>query len=155
MTHLVWPDEAATLAFAVRLWRAISADAAGGVIFLSGNLGSGKTTLARGLLRAAGVSCAVKSPTYTLVEEYDIAELRLAHFDLYRLGSARELEEFGLRDYLDRGTLCLIEWPERGECALPMPDLRIDLQPVNPGRSVDLRAATIRGQNWLKTLGCA
>lgn len=143
------PDEAATLEFGAALWRAVYG---GGLIFLSGDLGAGKTTLARGLLRAAGVTGAVKSPTYTLVEEYRLEGRMLYHFDLYRLGGAEELEWMGIRDYLEREALCLIEWPERGAGVLPHADLHLHLEPVAEGRQVEISAATERGQAMLTRL---
>lgn len=143
------PDEAATLEFGAALWRAV---AGGGLIFLSGNLGAGKTTLARGLLRAAGVSGAVKSPTYTLVEEYRLQGRMLYHFDLYRLASAEELEWMGIRDYLESDALCLIEWPERGAGILPEADLHLYLEPQAEGRRIEISAATERGQAMLARL---
>lgn len=143
------PDETATLEFGAALWRAVDG---GGLIFLSGDLGAGKTTLARGLLRAAGVTGAVKSPTYTLVEEYRLPDRMLYHFDLYRLGGAEELEWMGIRDYLERDALCLIEWPERGAGVLPQADLHLHLEPVAEGRQVEIFAATERGQAMLTRL---
>lgn len=144
------PDENATLAFGAELWRAVES---GGLIFLSGDLGAGKTTLARGLLRAAGVTGTIKSPTYTLVEEYRVPDRTLYHFDLYRLGHAEELEWMGIRDYLDGGTLCLIEWPERGTGILPDPDLHLHLESRAEGRQVEISAATARGEAILVRLG--
>jgi tRNA threonylcarbamoyladenosine biosynthesis protein TsaE len=143
-------DENATLELGAALGRAAEG---GGLIFLSGDLGAGKTTLARGLLRAAGVAGAVKSPTYTLVEEYRLADRTLYHFDLYRLGHAEELEWMGIRDYLDGGTLCLIEWPERGAGVLPQADLHVRLEPLEGGRRAEISAATARGQAMLARLG--
>lgn len=105
-----------------------------GVIFLRGELGAGKTTLVRGLLRAAGYTGTVKSPTYTLVEEYWIAKRRVCHFDLYRLHDPAELEWMGFADYLDDSTLCIIEWPEQGGEYLPLPDMSLYLDYSGTGR---------------------
>lgn len=99
----------------------------GGVIYLEGPLGAGKTTLARGLLRALGVRGTIRSPTYTLLEPYEAEGRALVHLDLYRLDGPRELEPLGLRDYPPERTWWLVEWPERGGDRLPPPDLRVVL----------------------------
>ncbi len=104
------------------------------LIFLQGDLGMGKTTLARGLLRSRGHTGTVKSPTYTLVEPYELEGETLYHFDLYRLCDPEELEYMGIRDYLDR-SLVLIEWPEKGAGALPEPELTLTLEKQGSGRS--------------------
>ena len=100
----------------------------GTIIFLQGELGAGKTTLVRGFLRALGVTSAVKSPTYTLVEPYETTVGPVAHIDLYRLNSPQELEYAGLRDQFNGKTICLIEWPERGTGLLPVPDLHVQIE---------------------------
>ena len=100
----------------------------GAVVFLDGDLGAGKTTLARGILRGLGYRGAVTSPTYTLVERYDAGARTVYHFDLYRLEGPAELEATGLRDWLDGEAIILIEWPERGGDALPAPDIRVDIR---------------------------
>ncbi len=135
-------DADATEAFGAEL-AAICRD--GGVIWLEGDLGAGKTTLCRGLLRALGHIGAVKSPTYTLVEPYDLPGLKAWHFDLYRLHDPEELEFMGVRDYFDGRSLCLVEWPQRGIGHLPEADLVVEIQTVGDGRRVRVEARSARG----------
>jgi tRNA threonylcarbamoyladenosine biosynthesis protein TsaE len=110
----------------------------GGVIYLEGPLGAGKTTLARGLLRALGVSGPIRSPTYTLMEPYRAGERTVLHLDLYRLNDPLELQNLGLVDYSPATTLWLVEWPERGGDLLPPWDLRVRLSVVAAGRCAEL-----------------
>ena len=128
-------DEAAMLALGAQI-----ADyfPKGGLISLHGDLGAGKTTLVRGLLRNLGYQGVVKSPTYTLVEPYQIAERAIYHFDLYRLTEPDELEYMGMRDYLQATNLCLIEWPEKAADLLPAADLQIHIQHAHSQRKVEL-----------------
>ncbi|MAL93483.1 MAG: tRNA (adenosine(37)-N6)-threonylcarbamoyltransferase complex ATPase subunit type 1 TsaE [Haliea sp.] len=140
-------DEAATVAAGGGLAAALASRAL--LIFLRGDLGAGKTTLVRGLLRALGHSGAVKSPTYTLVEPYDLSTGPVYHFDLYRLGDPGELEFMGIRDYLDGHALCLVEWPERGEGVLPRPDLVITLRLDGVGRRLETVAISPEGAEVL------
>lgn len=142
-------DEAATLALGAALAEA-SAD--GAVIHLRGDLGMGKTTLARGLLTALGHRGAVKSPTYTLVESYALPGVAVHHFDLYRLRDPEELEFMGIRDYFDAGSLALIEWPQRGAGLLPEPDILVDFQSLNAGRLASVQARGARGTAILHRL---
>ncbi len=97
------------------------------LVFLEGELGAGKTTLVRGVLRAAGYAGAVKSPTFTLVEEYDMLVPKVLHFDLYRLSDPEELEWIGIRDYMAQLSVCFIEWAQLGQGFLPEPDLILKL----------------------------
>lgn len=119
---------------------------AGTVLYLEGDLGAGKTTFCRGFLRAFDYSGAVKSPTYTLVEPYELPKGLIYHFDLYRLGHAEELEYMGIRDYFSQGSLCLIEWPERGAGFLPSPDIRVRISVLGKGRCLELVAHTTLGE---------
>lgn len=142
-------DEQATLAFANECALIFNS---GGLIFLRGTLGAGKTTFSRGLIHALGHQGAVKSPTYTLVETYELDGLTVCHFDLYRLGDAEELEFIGIREYLNQGALCLVEWPENGQGVLPMADLTLNLCDELPGRRVQWQANTKIGQAWVEQL---
>lgn len=142
-------DEAAMVAFGGQLARITQGH---GVIFLEGDLGAGKTTLSRGIIRGLGHAGAVKSPTFTLVEPYEIGEIRAFHFDLYRLVDPEELEYMGIRDYFDDDALCLIEWPDKGAGFLPKPDLTITISPHNAGRSLKVSAQGPRGESWCEAL---
>ncbi|CUB05830.1 tRNA (adenosine(37)-N6)-threonylcarbamoyltransferase complex ATPase subunit type 1 TsaE [Marinomonas fungiae] len=117
----------------------------GGVVYLDGNLGMGKTTLVRGILRGLGYVGPVKSPTYTIVEPYDLDQVEVFHFDLYRISDAEELEFMGVRDYFKDGALCLVEWAEMGEGVLPKPDLVVHLNLVRHGRSISIEPKTSYG----------
>lgn len=110
------------------------------LVTLRGDLGAGKTTLSRGILRGLGHTGSVKSPTYTLVEPYQLADRQLFHFDLYRLTDPEELEYMGFRDYLESGNLCLLEWPERGQNFLPQEDMAIEIAALDGGRKLTLEA---------------
>ncbi|WP_347903621.1 tRNA (adenosine(37)-N6)-threonylcarbamoyltransferase complex ATPase subunit type 1 TsaE [Pseudomonas purpurea] len=123
-----------------------------GIIFLDGDLGAGKTTLSRGIIRGLGHVGSVKSPTFTLVEPYEIGEVRAFHFDLYRLVDPEELEYLGIRDYLEDDALCLIEWPQKGAGFLPKPDLTITITPHDSGRSLTLLPQGSRGETWCAAL---
>ena len=142
-------DEEATVAFGQRL---AQVTAGTGLIFLEGNLGAGKTTLSRGIIRGLGHTGAVKSPTFTLVEPYEIGAVRAFHFDLYRLVDPEELEYMGIRDYFDDDALCLIEWPDKGTGFLPKPDMTITITPHETGRQLKLLPQSARGQSWCAAL---
>jgi len=117
-----------------------------GVVYLEGNLGMGKTTLSRGMIRGLGHTGAVKSPTFTLVEPYELADATIYHFDLYRLLDPEELEFLGVRDYFSADSLCLVEWPEKGQGVLPRPDLTITISVEGAGRRLVFTAQTEHGQ---------
>ena len=148
--HLQLPASEATEA----LGRALaSTRPAYAVVHLQGDLGAGKSTLARALLRALGVEGAIRSPTYTLVERYPIPEGEAWHLDLYRIGDAGELDFLGLDDAV--ATLWLVEWPERADAALPKADLRVELATQGIGREARLLAGTATGERWLGQLAAS
>lgn len=126
-------DEEAMIAFGYKI---ANVAAGRGVIFLLGDLGMGKTTLSRGILRGCGHQGSVKSPTYTLVEPYEVGEQQIYHFDLYRLSDPEELEFLGIRDYFEDKALCLVEWPERGQGILPEADLLLQIELDGRGRQL-------------------
>jgi tRNA threonylcarbamoyladenosine biosynthesis protein TsaE len=121
-------------------------------LFLEGDLGAGKTTCVRGLLRALGVSGLIRSPTFTLVETYRPEGLTCVHVDLYRLSGTSEVEELGLRDYAGPGCLLLVEWPDRGKQALPAPDLELQLSFADSARVARLHSHGPLGTAWLGNL---
>jgi len=128
-------NEQETECLGSELWRILPEKC---LVFLHGDLGAGKTTLTRGVLRAAGHKGAVKSPTYTLVEEYDVAERIVFHFDLYRVKDPEELEWIGIRDYLEQQSLCFIEWAEQGKGFLPQPDIELSIAVEGEARVVKI-----------------
>ncbi len=144
--------EAETVKLGAELARLAQTSAQGLTVFLEGDLGMGKTTLSRGVMRGLGHEGAVKSPTYTLVEPYEDLDPPVYHFDLYRLGDPEELEYMGIRDYFASRSFRLIEWPERGQGILPEPDIEIHLEREGDGRSVVLRARSELGATLLNEI---
>ncbi|MBE0462639.1 MAG: tRNA (adenosine(37)-N6)-threonylcarbamoyltransferase complex ATPase subunit type 1 TsaE [Halomonadaceae bacterium] len=142
-------NEEAQVAFGEALGRALQGR---GRIYLEGDLGAGKTTLTRGILRAYGHLGAVKSPTYTLVEPYELDAQRIYHLDLYRVADPEELEFIGGRDVLSDEAICIIEWPSRGEGWLPAPDIRLSLAVADLGRQVTLTPYNEHGERVLNRL---
>ncbi len=143
-------NEQATLEFAARLASALPDS--GLTIHLHGNLGAGKTTLVRGLLQALGHQGNVKSPTYTLIEHYQLADKPVFHLDLYRLADPEELLYLGIEDYLTPTALLLIEWPEQGGDLLPKPDLTVNLTYQADGRNLQFDAHSPAGQTICESL---
>jgi tRNA threonylcarbamoyladenosine biosynthesis protein TsaE len=119
---------------------------------LQGELGAGKTTLAQGFLRHLGVSGAIRSPSYTLIEPYDTRCGLVLHVDLYRLNSSAELESLGLRDEWHRAVLVLLEWPERAAGELPPADLGVQISGQRDSRRAQLLPQSVPGRQWLDTL---
>lgn len=147
------PDEASMLAFGNQLARASLRDInLNRVIFLYGQLGAGKTTLARGFLRGLGYEGRVKSPTYTLVEPYEFSECVVYHFDLYRVQNPHELESMGIQDYFIPKAICLIEWPEQGEGLLPVSDVSCYISMQGDSREIKLTAQSTEGETILQRL---
>ena len=144
------PDPAATEA----LGAALAAGAQPGrVLHLRGDLGAGKTTLVRGMLRALGYAGRVKSPTYTLVEPYALSSLHFYHFDFYRLKDRSEWTHAGFREYFNAQSMCVVEWPEKAEGLLPTPDLEVRLEFSGAARRARVEAHSAAGEAWLSSLG--
>ena len=146
------PTAAETEALGAKLARALPPDMGLKVIYLTGDLGAGKTTLARGFLRECGVRGAVRSPTYTLVEAYPRGPITFVHLDLYRLSEPSELENLGLRDWAAAGYVWLIEWPERGAGRLPPADLSVKLTAEKNQHVVEVEGASPLGLAWVAAL---
>ena len=145
--ELFLADEAATQRLGDRLAASLPDRA---TVFLYGDLGAGKSTLARAMLRALGVTGPIKSPTYTLIERYPSEQGELAHLDLYRIGDPEELGYLGLDELHAVARLWLIEWPERGQGGLPACDLSLVLTVDSAGRNVKMLPTSAVGRNWLR-----
>jgi tRNA threonylcarbamoyladenosine biosynthesis protein TsaE len=153
-TEFALADESATARLGAALAHAIEALAQdiatqGLVVALAGELGAGKTSLARGAFRALGVSGPVKSPTFTLVEPYVVSSLNFYHFDFFRIADPEEISSAGLREMFGPASVCLIEWPEKAGRRLPVADLRIALRAHGDGRQARLTAASELGTRCL------
>lgn len=142
-------DETATENFGARLASVLQP---GLMIQLRGDLGAGKTTLVRGLLRALGYDGRVKSPTYTLLERYDVGDWHLRHFDLYRFRDAEEWENSGFRDEFDGRNICLVEWPQQAAGLLPATDITLTFEILRAGRNLALHADSKKGRECLNRL---
>jgi len=151
MTELTFQlnNEDETIAVGQKLARHIQAPL---TLYLTGDLGAGKTTLSRGLIQGLGHKGAVKSPTYTLVEPYELDGVEVYHFDLYRLNDPEELEFMGIRDYFTDRSLCIVEWPDKGHGLLPDADIHLHLNYVNQGREIQIRALTESGKKLLAAI---
>jgi len=147
--------EDAMVALGMQFGCALGAVGRGAVVFLHGDLGMGKTTFTRGVLRHFGHKGAAKSPTYTLVEPYEFDLQRVHHFDLYRLGHPEELEYLGIRDYFDGQGISLIEWPDKGAGYLPSADIVLNITALDRGRDLVFKASSALGIAVLQSMECA
>lgn len=149
-------SDAETLALGGRLAATYEPDRHGALrLYLSGELGAGKTTLTRGFLRALGVSQAVRSPTYALLEEYATTKGMILHADFYRLSGAADLESLGLADYDRPGALWIVEWPEQASPGLPPADIALHWRTHSDIREVHIEACTEAGEGWARRLEAA
>ena len=144
------PDASSTEHWAGQLAHAATAPLA---IYLEGDLGAGKTTFSRGFLRGLGFSGSVKSPTYTLIEPYEVGGVAVFHCDLYRLADPGELEYLGLGDHFAERAIMLIEWPARGGALLPAPDVKIQFEVTPEGRRLSISSHSARGLALAAALG--
>lgn len=146
-TVLFLEDEVATINWAREFSSQLCAPL---VIYLSGDIGAGKTTLVRAMLRSLGIEHAIKSPTFSLVESYSCAAFLIHHFDLYRIHNEEELEYIGFRDFFSKQAICCVEWPEQAPSVLPTPDVHLKLAEKEFGRQLEIKVLTEAGQKVLK-----
>ncbi|HEX4976109.1 MAG TPA: tRNA (adenosine(37)-N6)-threonylcarbamoyltransferase complex ATPase subunit type 1 TsaE [Pseudomonadales bacterium] len=149
MPEMLLATDADTIAWGEKLGRALAGH---GVVYLYGELGAGKTTLCRGILRSYGYAGAVKSPTYTIMEPYELNAGRIFHFDLYRLNAPEEWNYLGFEDFFSEQAICLLEWPQRGGENLPAADLAITLAYREQGRTMKIEALSERGCSVLDAM---
>ena len=142
-------DDAQTVLWGEKIAAALKK---GGIVYLYGDLGAGKTTLSRGILRAYGHQGAVKSPTYTIIEPYELDCVKVYHFDLYRMVDPEEWDYLGVNEYFSPGNICLVEWPEKGAHYVPASDLNIKLAYYEKGRKITISASSDRGVEILQAL---
>lgn len=147
--QLVLADEQATLNLAQQFAASLQQ---GSVIYLHGNLGAGKTCFCRGVLQALGVQGRIKSPTFTLVEPYDVEQGQVFHFDFYRLADPEETAYLGIADYENMAYACFMEWPEKAQGYLPKADIEVTLQYQAVGRNIELLANTPKGEKIIELL---
>jgi tRNA threonylcarbamoyladenosine biosynthesis protein TsaE len=150
--QILLEDEQKMQAFGEKIAQVIGQINAPLLILLNGDLGAGKTTLSRGILNGLGHRGSVKSPTYTLVEPYDLEIGKVFHFDLYRLVDPEELYDIGFNDYLTESQLCMIEWPDKGGSLLPKADISLQINSNGTGRQVILTAQTSLGSQCVNEL---
>ena len=150
--QILLEDEQKMQAFGEKIAQVIGQINAPLLILLNGDLGAGKTTLSRGILNGLGHRGSVKSPTYTLVEPYDLEIGKVFHFDLYRLVDPEELYDIGFNDYLTESQLCMIEWPDKGGSLLPNADISLQINSNGTGRQVILTAQTSLGSQCVNEL---
>jgi tRNA threonylcarbamoyladenosine biosynthesis protein TsaE len=148
--NIIIPNEEAMLNFAMQIAHLLPKKFH---LFLQGDLGTGKTTFTRGMLRGLGFEGKVKSPTYTLVEPYDLAMQTLYHFDLYRVNDPNELVHIGIEEYFAQEAICIVEWPEKAKALLPAADLTCYINFLENGRQLRLEAHSTRAEALLQLLG--
>lgn len=146
---LFLPDEQTSKQWATQLAHQLHAPL---IITFSGDIGAGKTTIIRAMLRALGIQCAIKSPTFSLVESYSCGDFFVHHFDLYRIHNEDELEYIGFRDFFSEQAICCIEWAEHARASLPQVDIHCTLTSKGLGRELEIKALSAAGQKVVASL---